>query len=652
MASPSRTTPTSATSATFSGGSKASYEQVKDTARVMDRSWEVIQKKTFTNWINNQLKKSDLPPIVDLDTDLSSGESLIQLLEIIGDESLGKYTRAPRLRLQKIENVNKALEYIKKRGVNLTNIGAEDIVDSNAKLILGLIWTIILRFTIANISEEGLTAKEGLLLWCQRRTTPYSADFFIKDFTFSWQDGLALCGLIHRHRPDLINYFALDKKQKHANTQLAFDVAERHLGIPKLFAVEDIVDVVRPDERSVMTYVAQYFHAFSALDKFGTAGRRVGQLGQVLHQAWEMQNDYERRVRELLESISGIQTIWGRATFSGYTDARRQLHEFEDYKTTTKRGWVTERRELDSLLGNIQTKLKTYNLKTYNPPPGYTLADLDHHWGVLVEAEASRKRSITHYIRESKDRLRKEYAQVANSFQEAINEISRQLASLQGDLEQQMDTTKSLIGRLEPVKRSLEQIQSLNDALVEANIDDNEYTIYTVEDLTFDFGLLTTSLTKKLGFIENQMVARTKTNFTPAQLEEYSETFKHFDRDNSNTLKREEFKAALQSEGTALKDDEFEQTFLQVSGGTDEISFEQFIDYLRNLEEDKTTPDQLLISFQTLAVDKSFVTEEDLYRGSIPPAIVEYLKANLPRTDNNGYDFTAFVSNVFDVQSA
>ena len=86
---------------------------------------------------------------------------------------------------------------------------------------------------------------KGLLLWCQKRTTPYASDFFIKDFTFSWQDGLALCGLIHRHRPDLIDYWALNKKDRHGNTALAFDVAERHLGIPKLFGVEDIVDVVK-----------------------------------------------------------------------------------------------------------------------------------------------------------------------------------------------------------------------------------------------------------------------------------------------------------------------------------------------------------------------------------------------------------------------
>ncbi|CAG8852631.1 45662_t:CDS:2, partial [Gigaspora margarita] len=71
--------------------------------------------------------------------------------EIIGDYSFGRYNKNPKLRIQKVENVNKALEFIKRRGVPLTNIGAEDIVDASLKLILGMIWTIILRFTIADI---------------------------------------------------------------------------------------------------------------------------------------------------------------------------------------------------------------------------------------------------------------------------------------------------------------------------------------------------------------------------------------------------------------------------------------------------------------------------------------------------------------------
>lgn len=84
-----------------------------------------------------------------------------------------------------------------------------------------------------------------------------------------------------------------------------------------------------------MTYVAQYFHAFSEMDKLGNACRRVGQFGQVMESVWKLQNDYERRVRKLMANVSEMQQFWNESVFSGYPDARRQLKEFDTYKNTT-----------------------------------------------------------------------------------------------------------------------------------------------------------------------------------------------------------------------------------------------------------------------------------------------------------------------------
>jgi hypothetical protein len=111
---------------------------------------------------------------------------------VLSNESLGRYASKPKLRVQRFENVNKGLDFIKGRGIQMTNIGAEDVVDGNRKIILGLIWTLILRFTISDINEEGLSAKEGLLLWCQRKTACYE-EVDVRDFSTSWNDGLALC---------------------------------------------------------------------------------------------------------------------------------------------------------------------------------------------------------------------------------------------------------------------------------------------------------------------------------------------------------------------------------------------------------------------------------------------------------------------------
>jgi hypothetical protein len=109
----------------------------------------------------------------------------------LSNESLGRYASRPKLRVQRFENVNKSLDFIKSKGIQMTNIGAEDVVDGNSKIILGLIWTLILRFTISDINEEGLSAKEGLLLWCQRKTACYD-EVEVRDFSSSWNDGLAL----------------------------------------------------------------------------------------------------------------------------------------------------------------------------------------------------------------------------------------------------------------------------------------------------------------------------------------------------------------------------------------------------------------------------------------------------------------------------
>ena len=625
------------------------------------KQWEAVQKKTFTKWVNNQLRKAAGSPVSpsapavelveDLTLDFANGVKLLRLLEVIGDVSLGRYYLTPKLRVQQCENVNKALDFIKQRGVLLTNIGAEDLVDKNEKLVLGLVWTLILRFSIAEISEEGKTAKDGLLLWCQRKTAGYGG-VSVRDFTYSWADGLAFCALIHRHRPDLLDYQALDKSQKKKNILLAFEVAEKHLGIPRLLDVEDLTDLVKPDERSVMTYVAQYFHAFSALDKIVVAGRRIGKFALMIKAAWEMQNDYEKRAQQLLTSIAETTDKWSEAPFDDtYADARQQSVEFQQYKNSSKREWVSEKRELDSLLSNINTKLRTYNLTLYSPPHGLASDDLDSAWKELIDAEAVRRKSINDKIQQIKDKLRHVYSDYANAFESALSKISKKLGLLTGDLEYQLEQVKSLSNELSQQESNVEKIRDADVNCIEAGIDetDREFTVFSLDDLVFDLSIVKQAIQKKHSFVENQMIARQVTNLTPQQLEEFETTFKAFDRDQKNQLTLFEFKACLNAFGKDYGE-EVTEVFAKAAQGADVISFEQFLQFMVSITEDRTTVEQLLQSYKDIARGKQFITEDDMRAVQIPIEQIEYLKSVMPHFAGSpgGFDFTAYLKDVFE----
>ncbi|RDB17949.1 Alpha-actinin-like protein 1 [Hypsizygus marmoreus] len=610
-----------------------------------------VQERTFCKWLNTKLELNGYPPMSSLVKDLSDGVRLIQLMEIMGDVSLGRYNKNPRMRVQKAENVNKALEFINSRGVKLTNIGPEDIIDGNLKLILGMIWTLILRFTIADISEEGLSAKEGLLLWCQRKTAPYK-EVDVQDFSLSWSDGLALCALIHCHRPDLLDYDKLDKADRHGNTFLALTIAAEHLNIPQLLEVEDLCDTSRPDERSVMTYIASFFHAFSSMDQAETVSRRVEKFAELMQSVWVARHDYERRIRLLLSALSETQSQWAATVFSGtYADAKEQSSDFNTYKHTTKRSWVTERQDVATLFGNVQTKLRTYGLREYVPPLGLALPDLDEAWKELLASEATRSRAINAQIRQIKETLRKNFADLANDFERRLHAISSELTAIEGPLELQQQQVQEIQTRIPGLSEVLATVAGAEAECAAANVEENDYTVFTCQDLEFELELVNQSIAKKIAFIDNQIVSRNMTNLTPAQLEQFESTFRYFDKDESNTLSLSEMTAALASLGIVYSDEDMDFIYDQLLQDYGAVTFEAFINLLVDITEDQTSSEQLREAFRGIATDKPFVTELDLRIAHLPQPAIDYLREVMPSERNAAgepeYDYERWLDDVF-----
>ncbi|XP_039503474.1 spectrin beta chain, non-erythrocytic 4-like isoform X2 [Pimephales promelas] len=354
---------------------------------------DAVQKKTFTKWVNSHLSRVSCR-ISDLYNDLRDGYMLIRLLEVLSGEMLPRPTRG-RMRIHCLENVDKALQFLKEQRVHLENVGSHDIVDGNHRLTLGLLWTIILRFQIQVIkietedNRETRSAKDALLLWCQMKTAGYP-EVNIHNFTTCWRDGLAFNALIHRHRPDLIEFHKLTRSNATHNLQQAFNIAEQSLGLTKLLDPED-VNTENPDEKSIITYVVSYYHYFSKMKALIVEGKRIGKVLDNAIEAEKIIRRYEALASDLLEWIERTISIISNQKFANsLSGVQQQLQAFTTYCTIEKPIKFQEKGNLEVLLFTIQSKLRANNQKPYVPHDGKLISDINKAWERLEKAEHDR----------------------------------------------------------------------------------------------------------------------------------------------------------------------------------------------------------------------------------------------------------------------
>jgi hypothetical protein len=560
-----------------------------------------------------------------------------------------------KMRIQKVENVGKCLRFITDHDVKLVGIGAEEIVDGNPKMTLGLIWTLILRFVIVGLSEEGLSAKQGLLLWCQKKTEPYK-NVKIDNFTTSWQDGLGLCALIHRHRPDLIDYESLTRDNALSNLNLAFDVAETNLGVPKILDAADIVDTAKPDERSIMTYIAQLYNVFSSMDQQEVAGRKVGNFLNFMNQIQTMSNDYEKRVRALHAEISDKSTQFANSPdLSTYPEVKSALRDFREYRRTKRRQMVQEKDDLATLFTSIQTKLRFQKLPAYEPPAGLLPSDTEEHLGQLSIHETNRRRQLNTNMTTIKTSLEKGFADLANNFYNNIQQIKHAaLEDFGSDLQAAKAKLDGLLAQSRALPDALGPVVQAEQLCEEANIESNEFTDHTTDDLSFEINQVDKLILKSQAAVESQIAASTGSSISAEQLKEYKDTFNHFDIDGDGTLNRLEFKSCLSALGLVSidfdgGDAKFEHIFQDVSGGSASIVFDNFVEYMTRLAGSSMDKNQLTSSFQTLAAGKHHLTVQDCQVGGLQSEIIEFITTTLPPLEGvpGAYDYNSYLQNSF-----
>ncbi|KAK1125569.1 hypothetical protein K0M31_005928 [Melipona bicolor] len=102
---------------------------------------------------------------------------------------------------------------------------------------------------------------DTLLRWLQKQVAVYDS-VQIKDMGASFKNGLAICAIIHRYRPNLIDFHNLNPDDAVTNNQLAFDVLEKELGIPPIMTGEEMVQCDVPDKLAMFSYLTQIYEVF------------------------------------------------------------------------------------------------------------------------------------------------------------------------------------------------------------------------------------------------------------------------------------------------------------------------------------------------------------------------------------------------------
>nr|XP_043901252.1 dystonin isoform X4 [Solea senegalensis] len=374
-----------------------------------------VQKKTFTKWINQHLLKVR-KHINDLYEDLRDGHNLISLLEVLSGDKLPRERdflktlrlvsgtdacaveqhgdtvdddKGPRergrMRFHRLQNVQIALDYLKRRQVKLVNIRNDDITDGNPKLTLGLIWTIILHFQISEIhvtgESEDMTAKERLLLWSKQMTDGY-VGVRCDNFTTSWRDGRLFNAIIHKYRPDLIDMSRVSTQTNRSNLENAFCVAEQ-LGVARLLDPED-VDVQAPDEKSVITYVSTLYDAFPKVPD-GVDGISPNDVDIK----WV---EYQNMIKYLSQWIKHNVAMMSDRSFPNNPVELKALYtqylQFKENEIPLKENEKTKIKNLYKML-EVWIEFGRIHL-----PPGHHPNDVEKEWGKLIVAMLEREKCL------------------------------------------------------------------------------------------------------------------------------------------------------------------------------------------------------------------------------------------------------------------
>ncbi|XP_029677918.1 F-actin-monooxygenase Mical isoform X4 [Formica exsecta] len=234
-----------------------------------------------------------------------------------------------------------------------------------------------------DLRVEAQIHPDTLLRWLQKQVALYDK-VHIEDMGASFKDGLAICAIIHRYRPDLINFYSLNAEDVVKNNQLAFDILEKELNIPPIMTGEEMAQCDVPDTLTMFSYLTQIYEAFK------------GDIPHIKHPKLEPETEECSAHPKQLKQLIPEEKATKRHSRSRYANENVQSYMDKKDNTTSRRS--RKRRSTEKMSATMDRQPKIHI--------GYERGNVDEEFSGRIKDFEDKLKGTTSSEKKPRDLLR------------------------------------------------------------------------------------------------------------------------------------------------------------------------------------------------------------------------------------------------------
>merc|ERR1719458_383086 len=311
--------------------------------------------------------------------------------------------------------------------------------------------------------------------------------------------------------------------------------------------------------------------------------------------------------------------------------------------------------DFDSL-AQLDKQIKSFNVGP-NPYTWFTMEALSDTWKnlQLIIKQRDMELAQEEVRQEENDKLRKEFARLANSFYSWLTETRALMMEGSGTLEEQLAAVGIKAHEVAGRATDLRKIEDLGAVLEEKLILDNRYTEHSTVGLAQQWDQLNQLGMRIRHNLEQQIQARNQCGVAEDALKEFSMMFRHFDKDKTGKLDHNAFKSCLRALGYDLPmvedgepEPEFEAILNLVDPNRDGcITLQEYMAFMISKETEN--------AFRAItSQERDYVTQEELY-SNLSKEMADYCIARMkpyvdPKSEQSitgALDYMEFTTRLF-----